>query len=58
MTRNCRSSRYAHTGAATTATSMAIIGAFFVGPSFHALCVRCVLLVVGVYTVLGFICHY
>ena len=56
MTRDCRSSRYGHTSAATpaptAASTMAVRGSLFFRPSFHALCERCILLVVGVCAVL------
>lgn len=56
MSRNCRTGRYAHTGAgaasSATAITIAVGDAFFVGPSLHALCVRGILLLVGVYAVL------
>ena len=58
MTRDCRSSRYGHTSAATAASTasstMAVRGALFFRPSLHALCERCILLVVGVCAVLEF----
>jgi hypothetical protein len=55
MTRDCRSGRYGHTGASSTPAASGAVaagGTFFVGPSLHALCVRCILLLVGMYTVL------
>jgi hypothetical protein len=68
MTRDCCTGPDAHaqtctcagTASSSTASSMVatVSSAFFVGPSFHALCVcSIVLLLVGVYTVLEF-CEY
>ena len=68
MSRNCRTGCHAHThthaspgtasaastttASAGTANTVAAGGTFFVGPSLHALCECCILLLVGVYAIL------